>query len=125
MNDDRTKRAHFGLQSVVVLAFGKLLSHLQNLVVNGSKVPPDGIGRRLWTVLRRDGKRADPTRIRNREAGNNADQLERIFFVFTRWSGVNDVLHILAFALNLWALSEVFSNAKGEGDAKAHAVTTI
>jgi hypothetical protein len=30
----------------------------------------------------------------------------------SRWSGVNDFLHVLTFALNLWALAVVFSSPK-------------
>ncbi len=47
-----------------------------------------------------------------RDAGTHAEQLQQIFLTISRWSGVNDVLHILTFGLNLWALAAVFSSTK-------------
>ncbi|OLB21925.1 MAG: hypothetical protein AUI12_17150 [Acidobacteria bacterium 13_2_20CM_2_57_6] len=44
-----------------------------------------------------------------RDASTDTAQLQQIFLTVSRWSGVNDVLHILTFALNLWALAVVFS----------------
>lgn len=44
-----------------------------------------------------------------RDASTDTAQLQQIFLTVSRWSGVKDVLHILTFALNLWALAVVFS----------------
>jgi len=44
-----------------------------------------------------------------RDASTDTAQLQQIFLTVSRWSGVNDVIHILTFALNLWALAVVFS----------------
>src|SRR6266436_4897715 len=51
-----------------------------------------------------------------RDAGTHAEQLQQIFLTISRWSGVNDVLHILTFGLNLWALAAVFSGTKAHQD---------
>jgi hypothetical protein len=48
-----------------------------------------------------------------RAGGTNAAELQQIFLSLARWSGVNDVLHVLTFGFNLWALTEVFSSPKG------------
>jgi hypothetical protein len=52
-----------------------------------------------------------PAMFSLRAAGNNTIELQQIFLTVTRWSGVNDVLHFLTFALSLWALAEVFSTS--------------
>jgi hypothetical protein len=51
-----------------------------------------------------------PAMFSLRAAGDNAVELQRIFLINSRWWGVNDFLHILAFALNLWALTEISSS---------------
>jgi hypothetical protein len=47
-----------------------------------------------------------------RDAGSNTVQLQQIFLTVSRWSGVNDLLHVLTFGLNLWALGVIFSSLK-------------
>jgi hypothetical protein len=47
-----------------------------------------------------------------RASENNAAALEQIFGTVVRWSAVNDALHVLAFALTLWALAEVLSEPR-------------
>ena len=49
-----------------------------------------------------------------RDASTDTAQLQQIFLTVSRWSGVNDVLHILTFALNLWALAVVFLRPRHE-----------
>jgi hypothetical protein len=44
--------------------------------------------------------------------GNNTAELQQIFLTVTRWSAVNDALHVLTFALSLWGLAEIYSYAK-------------
>ncbi len=51
-----------------------------------------------------------PAMFALREVGSDAGQLQQIFITVSRWSGVNDVLHVLTFGLNLWALAVVFSS---------------
>jgi hypothetical protein len=46
-------------------------------------------------------------------AGDNTAELQRIFLINAQWWGVNDLLHALTFGLNLWALTEVLSQPKG------------
>jgi len=53
-----------------------------------------------------------PAMFALRDAGTHAEHLQQIFLTISRWSGVNDVLHILTFGLNLWALAVVFSSTK-------------
>jgi hypothetical protein len=49
-----------------------------------------------------------PAMFSVRAAGDNAAELQRIFLSVVRWSAVNDVLHVLTFGLNLWALTELW-----------------
>jgi len=51
-----------------------------------------------------------PAMFALRDAGADTAQLQQIFLTVSRWSSVNDVLHVLTFALNLWALAVVFSS---------------
>src|SRR5206468_5343023 len=53
-----------------------------------------------------------PAMFALRDAGTNAAQLQQIFLTVSRWSSVNDVLHVLTFGLNLWALAVIFSSPK-------------
>jgi len=53
-----------------------------------------------------------PTMFSLRAAGDNAAELQRIFLVNARWWGVNDLLHVLTFGLNLWAFAEILSSPK-------------
>jgi hypothetical protein len=59
-----------------------------------------------------------PAMFRLRDATDNATEIARIFSTVARWSAVNDVLHLVAFALNLWALIEIFSSANKERVAR-------
>jgi len=54
-----------------------------------------------------------PAMFSLRDAGNNVAELQRIFLSVARWWEVNDVLHVLAFGLNLWALTELLSGPRG------------
>lgn len=54
-----------------------------------------------------------PAMFRLKSAGDNAAELQQIFLTVMRGSAVNDILHVLTFALTLWACAEVFSNSKG------------
>ena len=53
-----------------------------------------------------------PAMFALRDAGASAAQLQQIFMTVSRWSSVNDILHVLTFALNLWVLAVVFSSPK-------------
>lgn len=53
-----------------------------------------------------------PAMFSLRAAGDDAIALQRIFLVNARWWGVNDVLHVLTFGLNLWALTDLWSSRK-------------
>lgn len=53
-----------------------------------------------------------PANFALRAAGDNAAELQRIFLIVARWWRVNDLLHVLTFGLNLWALAEIFSRLK-------------
>ena len=65
----------------------------------------------VWAIVTRGV--LVPAMFSLRAAGNNTIELQQIFRTVTRWSGVNDILHVLTFALNLWALAEVFSTPNG------------
>jgi hypothetical protein len=52
-----------------------------------------------------------PAMFRLKSAGDNAAELQQIFLTVMRGSAVNDILHVLTFALTLWACA--FSNSKG------------
>jgi hypothetical protein len=54
-----------------------------------------------------------PAMFSLRAAGDNAVELRRILLINARWWGVNDALHVLTFALNLWVLTDLWSNPKG------------
>ena len=45
-------------------------------------------------------------------AANDAAELRQLFMTVTRWSGINDALHVLTFGLSLWGLTELFSVPK-------------
>jgi hypothetical protein len=51
-----------------------------------------------------------------RDATTNPAELHRVFLIVARWSGVNDVLHVITFGFNLWALAAVFSSAGSAPD---------
>ncbi len=53
-----------------------------------------------------------PAMFRLRDAAANPAELQQIFLTVSRWSGVNDVLHVITFGLNLWALAVIFSSPK-------------
>jgi len=53
-------------------------------------------------------------------ATNNSEDLQQIFLTVTRWSGVNDVLHVLTFGLSLWGLVELFSQATRRPEILEH-----
>ena len=55
-----------------------------------------------------------PAMFHLRAAGNDSAALEKIFGVVLRWWAVNDVLHVLTFALTLWALAEILSERSQE-----------
>ncbi|MBV9302171.1 MAG: hypothetical protein JOY62_08390 [Acidobacteriaceae bacterium] len=44
---------------------------------------------------------------------NNPTELKQAFLTVTRWSAVNDALHVLTFVLTLWGFVEIFSRAPG------------
>jgi|SRR5579859_3363677 len=48
-----------------------------------------------------------PAAFHLRAAGNDGAELQHIFVSVARWSGINDLLHVLAFALSLYAFAEV------------------
>jgi len=50
-----------------------------------------------------------PVLFKLRQVRPDAAQVQPIFLHYARWSGVNDLLHVLTFALSVWALSEVLS----------------
>jgi hypothetical protein len=50
-----------------------------------------------------------PDMYRLRAAGTSAAELQAIFQSISPWWGVNDVLHVMAFGFNLWALIEILS----------------
>jgi hypothetical protein len=50
-----------------------------------------------------------PAAFRLRAAGNDGAELQRIFVGVVRWSGVNDILHVVAFSLSLWAFAEILA----------------
>jgi hypothetical protein len=54
-----------------------------------------------------------PAMFSLRDAGNNVAELQRIFLSVARWWEVNDVLHMLAFGLNLWALTVLLCGPRG------------
>jgi hypothetical protein len=68
----------------------------------------------VWAVVTRGV--LVPAMSSLRTAGDNASELQRIFLTVARWSGVNDLLHVLTFGLNLWALTEFWSSPKGNRD---------
>jgi len=47
------------------------------------------------------------------DVGTSAAEVRRIFLHYATWSGVNDLLHVLMFVSNLWALTDVLSGPKG------------
>ncbi len=53
-----------------------------------------------------------PLNMSLREIGHNEAALQEIFFSAARWWRVNDVLHLLTFGCNLWALTELWSNTR-------------
>jgi hypothetical protein len=53
-----------------------------------------------------------PAMFSLRAAGDNLLELQRVLSINARWWGVNDLLHLLTFGCNLWALTEVWSGAK-------------
>src|SRR5437773_8124068 len=53
-----------------------------------------------------------PAMFALRDAGSDAVHLQQVFMTVSRWSGVNDALHMLTFVLNLWALAVLFSSPK-------------
>jgi hypothetical protein len=53
-----------------------------------------------------------PAMFRLRAAGDDMAELQQIFSINARWWGVNDLIHVLTFALNLWALAEILSSPK-------------
>jgi hypothetical protein len=50
-----------------------------------------------------------PAAFRLKAAGNDAAELQQIFAGMARWWGVNDILHVLAFSLSLWAFAEILT----------------
>ncbi len=60
-----------------------------------------------------------PAAFRLRTAGNNSAEIRQIFESVARWWGINDLLHVLAFILSLWAFAEIMSCSKGQ-PAKAN-----
>jgi len=53
-----------------------------------------------------------PAMFALRDVGTDSARLQQIFLTVSRWSSVNDILHILTFALNLWVFAVVFSGPK-------------
>ena len=53
-----------------------------------------------------------PAMFRLKDAAINPAELQQMFLTVSRWSGVNDFLHVLTFCFNLWALAVVFSSPK-------------
>lgn len=50
-----------------------------------------------------------PAALHLRVAENNRAELQQIFTTVARWSGINDLLHVLAFSLSLWAFAEILT----------------
>jgi len=50
-----------------------------------------------------------PAAVQMRATGDNAVELQTIFQQLAPWWSVNDVLHIVAFGFNLWALMVIVS----------------
>jgi hypothetical protein len=50
-----------------------------------------------------------PAAFRLQAAGNDGAELLRIFVGVARWSGVDDILHVVAFSLSLWAFAEILA----------------
>jgi len=55
-----------------------------------------------------------PAMFHLRDLADNVNALEPIFSTVVQWSAVNDVLHVIAFGLNLWALIVVFSGSNAK-----------
>ena len=53
-----------------------------------------------------------PAAFRLRAAGSNVDALQQIFHRVEQWWGINDLLHVIAFGLSLWAFAEIASGSK-------------
>lgn len=53
-----------------------------------------------------------PTMFALKTAGDNAVELQQVFLRVARGSAVNDVLHVVTFALSLWALATLCSGPK-------------
>jgi len=53
-----------------------------------------------------------PAMFRLKEAAINPAELQQLFLTVSRWSGVNDFIHVLTFCFDLWALALVFSSPK-------------
>lgn len=54
-----------------------------------------------------------PAAFHLRAAGNDSADLQQIFTTVTHWWGINDVLHVLAFGLSVWAFAEMLTE-RGE-----------
>jgi hypothetical protein len=65
-----------------------------------------------------------PAMFGMRAAGDNVTTLQRIFSINARWWGVNDLLHVFTFALNLWVLIQAFSVPQSHLQTKLYASPT-
>jgi hypothetical protein len=63
-----------------------------------------------WAVITRG--LVVPAMFSLAQSGNDPAEVQRIFLSLARRWGINDVLRLLAFGLNLWALTEVMSDAR-------------
>lgn len=61
----------------------------------------------VWAVVTR--ALLVPAMFGLRTAGNDIVKLQQLFSTVERWSAVNDVLHLITFCLNLWALTALLS----------------
>ena len=53
-----------------------------------------------------------PAAFHLKATGNDGAQLQQVFTTMAHWWGINDLLHVLAFGLSLWAFAEVLTHAK-------------
>lgn len=63
----------------------------------------------VWAVVTRT--LLVPAMLGLRATGNDIFRLQQLFSAVERWSAVNDVLHVITFCLNLWALTAALSTS--------------
>lgn len=53
-----------------------------------------------------------PPLLKLRTTVDSTAELQSLFLSLARWWAINDVLHVVGFCFNLWAVAEVFSGPK-------------